>query len=209
MRVRHERGKFVLRAKELVHRVIVMLIFFAFDLAVDVPIEDLRRQALGWILPVERVGTEIGQVLFRPVEVALLMRGRWVAEFGVMTSDAKLLDQSQRGKQLRLFEQHLDEDLFVKEIQAPGAEPDEVDGGNGRHQEQDGQNAESPLQGASDHPRLFRSRRSSVNLKFTPWAAASRLFLQPHRNFLRFAGFPLPQGGSVKRRLTKQRKGKQ
>ena len=43
-----------------------------------------------------------------------------------MARDAKLLDKTERGEQLRMIEENFGEDLFVKQIQAPWPEPNEI-----------------------------------------------------------------------------------
>src|SRR5690348_8508043 len=74
------------------------------------------------------------------------MRGRFIAELAVVAGDAELLDEAHRRKQLGLVEQHLRENLVVEEIEAPRAEPDDVDDENCRRDEQDRDRAETVLQ---------------------------------------------------------------
>ena len=75
MRVGHERREFILDAEELVHRIVVPLIFFSLDLAREEPIEDVSGKPLRWRLPIERVGVQVREILANPIENTLLMRG--------------------------------------------------------------------------------------------------------------------------------------
>lgn len=79
------------------------------------------------------------------------MRGRFVSELSVVAGDPKLFDKSERGKKLRLFEQDLSENLFVEEIEAPGAKPDEVDEKDRYDKNEEDQDSERPLRDASKH----------------------------------------------------------
>src|SRR5438552_19097877 len=89
--------------------------------------------------------------MLRPIEKALLMRGRQVAELSVVGRDPELLDQSERREQLRLLEHHPREDFLVEEIEAPGTEPDEIDEENCGRDEQQGYNPKCPFEDASEH----------------------------------------------------------
>ena len=73
------------------------------------------------------------------------MRGRFVAEFAVVTGDSELLDQPERGKQLRLVEENLRENFLVKEIQAPGPEPDEINQEDREDDDEQRDDPENPL----------------------------------------------------------------
>src|SRR3977135_2047390 len=80
-----------------------------------------------------------------------------------MAGDSEPFHKTERRKELRLFEEHLGENFFVKQIQAPGPEPDEVDEKNGEPDHQEGDDSQRPFQNASKHvqsvapPPLSRS----------------------------------------------------
>ena len=149
--VRHEGREFVLDAEELVYRVVVELILFAFDLAAHVPLEDVSGELLGRVLFLERIGVKVFQVFPGPIEVALLMSRRHIAQFSVVAGDAEPFHEPERREKLRLFEEHLGEDLFIKQIQAPGPEPDEIDEEDGERDHQQRQDPQRPFQNASEH----------------------------------------------------------
>jgi hypothetical protein len=102
------------------------LILLALDFAVDIPLENVGGEALRRSLAIERVSPQVRQVLFAAVEIPLLMRRRLVTEFAVVGGNSKLLDESERGKELRLLKENLRENLLVKKIKTPGAEPNEI-----------------------------------------------------------------------------------
>src|SRR5436190_1699289 len=68
-----------------------------------------------------------------------------------MTGDPEPLDQADRGEQLRLVEKNLSEHLFVKQVQAPGPEPDEIDEKDGEDDDEQRQNRTGPFQDTSKH----------------------------------------------------------
>src|SRR4051794_30271865 len=119
MRVGHERRELVLDAEELIYRIVVPLVFFALDFAGHVPLENVSGELLRSVLLGQRVSAKIGKILFRAIEITLLMRGRRVAQLRVMAGDPETFDQSEGGKQFGLFEQDLRENLFVEQVQAP------------------------------------------------------------------------------------------
>ena len=55
------------------------------------------------------------------------MRRRFIVQFAVMTGNSELFDQTQDGEQFRLVKNDFNENLFVKQIQTPRPEPDQVD----------------------------------------------------------------------------------
>src|SRR5205085_9228336 len=95
------------------------------------------------------------QVLLAAVEITSLMRGGFVAELSVVAGDSKLFNQSKRREQLWLFEQDLRKNFLVEEIETPRAEPDEIDKEDRRHDEQEGDDPENPLQRFSDHVEVL------------------------------------------------------
>src|SRR4051812_42802132 len=117
------------------------LVFFSLEISGEIPLEDVSRKLLGIGLLFERVRSQVSQVLFSQIKIVLLMGRRSVAELGVVSGNAKPLDQAERRKQLRLFEKDLRKNFLVEEIQAPRPEPDEVDEKNG---ENDEENQEKP-----------------------------------------------------------------
>src|SRR5947207_453681 len=79
------------------------------------------------------------------------MRRRSVVEFGVVARNSEPFDETKGGKQLGLFEKDLGENFLVKQIQAPGPKPDQVDQKNGEHDDQHRDDPERPFQNASEH----------------------------------------------------------
>src|ERR1700736_3116751 len=96
----------------------------------------MGRESLRWRLSVERISVQLRQILFPSVKSFLLMLRRLIIQLAVMTGDAELLDQSQRGKQLRLIKHRFGEGLFIEQIEAPRPEPNQIDEKN--HQRYDG-----------------------------------------------------------------------
>jgi hypothetical protein len=80
-----------------------------------------------------------------------------------MAGDSEPFDETERRKQLRLLKEYLGEDFLVKQVQAPGPKPDEVDEKNGEPDHQQGHDPQRPFQNASEHgesvarPPLIRS----------------------------------------------------
>ena len=74
------------------------------------------------------------------------MRRGHVAQFAIVTGNAELLHQSDRGKRFRLVKQEFGEDLFVKQIQTPRPEPDEIDQKDGDRHQHDRDRCEEPFQ---------------------------------------------------------------
>ena len=141
----------VLDAEELVHRIIVPLIFFALDLALEEPLQHMGGKTLRGRLSIQRIAAQIGQIAFPPLEDLLLMRGRFIAEFPVMTRKSELFDESKRGKQLRFVEEDLNENLFVKQIQAPWPEPNQIDEEEREQEYHDRHDSQKPFQHALKH----------------------------------------------------------
>ena len=54
------------------------------------------------------------------------MRRRFVVEFSVVTCDSELLHQTKRGEYLGVIEEDFGERFFIKQIQAPWPEPDQI-----------------------------------------------------------------------------------
>jgi hypothetical protein len=123
----HEGRETALHSEELVHRIIVKLVLFALDLSFQIPFENVGGELLGIVLLFERIGVQLRQVVFREIEIVLLMRRGNVTQPGVMAGNPEPLDEADGGEQLWLFEENLRENLFVKQVQAPGAEPNEID----------------------------------------------------------------------------------
>src|SRR4051794_8022484 len=98
MGVGHEGGEITLNAEELVNGVVVPLIWFAFGFPTEVPIEDMGGKLLRWGLSVERVGMEVGHILFSPIVKVLLVSWRLVPQPAVMRGESELLHQPNRGK---------------------------------------------------------------------------------------------------------------
>ena len=88
------------------------------------------------------------------------MRGGLVAELSVVAGNSKLFNQSERREQLRLFEQDLRKNFLVEEIETPGTEPDEIDKKDRRHDEQEGDDPQNPLQRFSDHVAVLPAYRT-------------------------------------------------
>ena len=80
---------------------------------------------------------EFMQVFLPAVDDPLLMRGRLIAKPAVVAGDADVLNQTERGKQLRLGENRFGENLFVKQIQAPRPKPHQVDRKNREYDRRD------------------------------------------------------------------------
>jgi hypothetical protein len=68
-----------------------------------------------------------------------------------VTGNAEAFDEAERGEQLRLFEENLREDLFVKQIQVPGAEPNEIDQKDREDDDEQKQESPDPFQYSSKH----------------------------------------------------------
>jgi hypothetical protein len=104
-----------------------------------------------------------------------------------MRGNAKPLDQTERRKQLRLVEKELNEDLFVKEIQAPGPEPNEIDEEDRQHNQEQGDDPEEPFQDASKHdgvlpgPALIGQLESTGVERSMLKQALCDFFRRPHR----------------------------
>src|SRR6202795_4520831 len=94
-------------------------------------------KALRGRLSIQRISAQIGQIAFPSLEDLLLMRGRFIAEFPIMTRKSELFDQSKRGKQLGFVEEDLNKNLFVKQIQAPWPEPNQIDEEDRDHEHRD------------------------------------------------------------------------
>ena len=123
VRIRHERGKLVLHPEELIDRVVMPLPFFALGLYLQKPIEHVRGKLLRAGLAIEWILAKLRQIALPALELALLLRRRFVVKFSVMAGDAELFHQTKRGEYLRVIEENFGEDLFVKKIQAPWPEP--------------------------------------------------------------------------------------
>src|SRR6202048_851887 len=94
------------------------------------------------------------------------MRRRFVAELAVVISDAELLNQSKRGEELRLAKDRFRENLFVKMIQVPGPEPDQISQENRRRDDNGDNNPEKIFQDGLKHPFTSRVERLTVNKNF-------------------------------------------
>src|SRR5262245_30448238 len=92
------------------------------------------------------------------------MGGRYVAQLAVVTGNAELFHQPKRRKRIRLVEQKFGEHLFVKQIQTPWPEPDEIDQEDGKRHQHDRDRGEKPLQ--NTHGRRPSAQASLVNSKF-------------------------------------------
>ena len=79
------------------------------------------------------------------------MSRRFIAEFSVVTGNAELFDQSERREQLRFFEQHLSKHLLVEKVEAPWAEPDEVNEEDGCEEKEKSDDSEKPSKEAFEH----------------------------------------------------------
>jgi hypothetical protein len=174
MRVRHERGKLILHTEELVHGIVVPLPFFAFDLLTEKPIQHMGREPLGRRLPIERVFMQLRQIFFPSVNDLLLVRGRLVAQFPVVTSDTELFHQAERGKQFRLAENRFRKNFLIEKIQAPRPEPDEIDQENRERDDNDRRDSEKPLQQALEHVFHQRVNGERVNENFAGMKSATR-----------------------------------
>jgi hypothetical protein len=62
-----------------------------------------------------------------------------------MPRDAELFDQTERGEQLRMIEENFGEDLFVKQVQAPWPEPDEINQENRKRDHNDRNDCVEPF----------------------------------------------------------------
>src|ERR1700730_433434 len=108
-------------------------------------------KALRGRLSIQWISAQIGQIPFPSLEDPLLMRGRFIAEFPVMTRKSELFDESKRGKQLRFVEEDLNENPFVKQIQAPRPEPNQINEEDRDHEHGDGHDSKKPFQHALKH----------------------------------------------------------
>jgi len=68
-----------------------------------------------------------------------------------MTRKSELFDESKRGKQLRFVKENLNENLFVKQIQAPRPEPNQINDEERDHEHRDRHYSKKPLQHALKH----------------------------------------------------------
>ena len=69
-----------------------------------------------------------------------------------------------RGKRFRLVEQNFGEDLFVKQIQTPWPEPDEIDQEDGERHQHDRDRCEKPLQYTHGLRTIARVALVNINL---------------------------------------------
>ncbi len=166
VRVRHKRWKLVLHAKELVYGIVVPLKFLSLRLHSQEPIQHGGRKSLRGSLFLERVLVQLRQVFAQPLELSLLLRGRFVVEPGVMPRDPKLLDQSEVREQFRLIEENFDKDFLVERIQAPWPKPDQVNEKDCGHDEEDRNDSAKPLQDTLEHRRENSDRALAVNGNF-------------------------------------------
>ena len=79
------------------------------------------------------------------------MRRRFVVEFPVVTGDPELLDQTERGEDLRMIKENFGEDLVVKQIQAPWPKPNEIDQEYCDRNYEDCSNRAEPFENALKH----------------------------------------------------------
>ena len=106
-----------------------------------------------------------------------------------MSCDSELLNQAKRREQLRLFEEHLHENLLVENIQAPGSEPDRVHREDRNHKEQDRNDPEKPFQNALKHAGSESATLAPVKHNFPkPAEPGSAPLLKLVRVFFRFVG---------------------
>jgi hypothetical protein len=115
---------------------------------------------------------QLRQVFFPSVDDLLLMRGRLVAQFPVMTSDTELFHQAERGKQFGLGENRFRKDFLIEKIQAPRPEPDEIDQENRECDDNDRRDSEKPLQQALEHVLHQRVNGERVNENFAAMGSA-------------------------------------
>src|SRR4030088_544208 len=94
------------------------------------------------------------------------MGRRFVAQFAVVTGDTELLDQTQRRKQFRLAENHFRKNLFVKEVQVPRPEPNEISKENCRRDHDRNEDPKEILQDGLKH----------VLTSPFPWLTVNQIF---------------------------------
>ena len=85
-----------------------------------------------------------------------------------MTRDAELLDQTKGGQQFRFGEDYFREDLFVEEIETPGAKIDQVDQENSDRDEENGHDADEPFEQALEHAETEAGGTGNVNPETWP-----------------------------------------
>src|SRR5665811_909828 len=117
----------------MIYRIIVKLPFLALDLAFQKPIQHVRGKTLRRRLSIQRILTQLRQVFLPAVELGLLMRGRFIAQFPIVTRYPELLDESERREQLRLVKNNFSKNLFVEKVQAPRPKPDQIDKKHSHH----------------------------------------------------------------------------
>src|SRR5947209_2973172 len=98
---------------------------------------------------------ELSQILFPAVDLHLLMRGRFVAQFSIVTPDSELLDQAELRQQLRLAENDFGENLVVEQIQTPRPEPNQIDQKNREYDDDEQKDGKEPFQDAFKHKGLL------------------------------------------------------
>jgi hypothetical protein len=94
---------------------------------------------------------KLRQVALPSVGFALLMRRRFVVELSIVTCDPELLYQTERGEYLRVIEENFGEHLFVKQIQAPWPEPNQINKEDGNRDCDDGNYCAEPFENALKH----------------------------------------------------------
>lgn len=82
------------------------------------------------------------------------MGRRFVAQLSVVTGDSELFDQPKLREQLRFAENGFGEDFLVKEIEAPGPEPDQIDQEDGDENKGDEDDSSQPLQDSFKHTAI-------------------------------------------------------